>query len=1457
MTYGVLYEFERTSTNGADIRITIRQKWYEGEVKKRALGRAPVIKRDNNGHIYGTSCEIYAECLVDGEFSQLYTSDAFEFRVDVYRNEILIWQGFVSPELYSEPDIAPPYDVQIIATDGLGELKNYNFEKRGVASLLSHLNYLMTKTGVGMAYNVVSGLLYINAEGTLSGEKDIFNIYINLDHEEGNSCYDVLQNIMSSFNANITQHNGRYLIFRETDFINKVSGETVEAFDINGTRVDLPIASFGSIQSHQWWPIGQLSTVIEPAKNEVILKSPDFYKNNGLSNWNLNAGALYDDKENAYSLPTKSSSISQTLDFGVELGYRLGLRVRARNVGAGKWGIGESSEEQNLGVKIEMHGRAKADYLGNQFWLVKSEGIASGHMFSDYVWSTNDAAIGCEMSLPSAEQTAADAQNIDIVIPLFDDGTHTYGSYAYADQLKITIFNPDGIHKIYVYDVSLVKYEQTGGYEADVIINNAAREGASDIDLAMTAGDRAPEAGAFFMTGLPLHPATKNAITQWQTGNDTQDYLSAMAYDYSRAIALPKMKYSGSLNVPGSATVLPTLFLRDGTYYFPKTYSYDLYNDEMSVELISISAADVSLAAVIISQYAQPSETMGASTTGTASPGGTAISFPRDTEMSETSDNAVENRVIKAYVDKKVLDLATVLASMWTIENGQLVATKDVYIKANLIVNGDTASGGSGSNTPASGTVTGINVNGTPYEPNTQGVIDLSSAFNSIDVSGQLGDYAKKSEVSSQFALVNSALTGKQDAITSSNKLPYSLISGTPTIPTVPTNVSAFTNDAKYATQSDVNGEILDLSTQLKEWVNDKGYISDITSAMVTGALGYIPLSTNGGSITNGELNLVNSYIKFFDDNYTLLGAFNVNASNGEPIYLKGDAWQTLLHSGNYSSYALRLSGNQYYRFADYTGETGLLTQDTSQNNTWYIVGKTNDYNVLLHSGNIGSYALPLSGGTINGNLNVYGAITRGFEYAVDTDIAGNVIFKRNDTVWTFSKSDTSAIIAINGGSGNVGIGTTTDDGYKLDVNGDISAMSALRIGGCGTSYCGLYPNSQITSNGQNSKLWLYNDSGLVLYGTSIEMLNHLDVVGNVSASGYIEGSFTRNAGMASTMYFTSTQWLRIWKGTYGSAVRLQIGKNYYHMDPMVLCIDASIGYSSAAISVTCNADAANTSIQAIRVTKDTSGNYYIDVLIYNAVVDTDVFRVCGNSALGHIVAFETADNSATVLKQISVVPNSSIISNNLIVSGNVGIGTTNPYYNLDVNGTARFTDAVTMSSTLRANDIIYSDVGIRMGGSSISDISIGVTTSYGSYHLGSDVNGGYIYCNSGYIMQWNLSSRNVTVGSNLIVSGDTASGSDIRFKDVIDHKTIRIEDIANAPLFTFKWNDREDDTIHMGSSAQYWDTITPQLVSGEEFKTLNYAGLGVAMGISLAKEVVALRKEVKELKEKLYGSVC
>lgn len=81
-------------------------------------------------------------------------------------------------------------------------------------------------------------------------------------------------------------------------------------------------------------------------------------------------------------------------------------------------------------------------------------------------------------------------------------------------------------------------------------------------------------------------------------------------------------------------------------------------------------------------------------------------------------------------------------------------------------------------------------------------------------------------------------VTGKPSWI-GSTKPTYSWaeITGRPTV------LSAFTNDSGYITSSALNG----YATQ--EWVNGKNYLTGITSKMVTDALGYTPLSTNGGTI--------------------------------------------------------------------------------------------------------------------------------------------------------------------------------------------------------------------------------------------------------------------------------------------------------------------------------------------------------------------------------------------------------------------------------------------------------------------------------------------------------------------------------------------------------------------------------------------------------------------------------
>lgn len=73
---------------------------------------------------------------------------------------------------------------------------------------------------------------------------------------------------------------------------------------------------------------------------------------------------------------------------------------------------------------------------------------------------------------------------------------------------------------------------------------------------------------------------------------------------------------------------------------------------------------------------------------------------------------------------------------------------------------------------------------------------------------------------------VKAALNGKQDAITSSSKLDYALLDNVPIIPTVPSNVSAFTNDAGFITASDIPAET--------EPAFNASAAKDITSAKIS-----------------------------------------------------------------------------------------------------------------------------------------------------------------------------------------------------------------------------------------------------------------------------------------------------------------------------------------------------------------------------------------------------------------------------------------------------------------------------------------------------------------------------------------------------------------------------------------------------------------------------------------------
>lgn len=131
------------------------------------------------------------------------------------------------------------------------------------------------------------------------------------------------------------------------------------------------------------------------------------------------------------------------------------------------------------------------------------------------------------------------------------------------------------------------------------------------------------------------------------------------------------------------------------------------------------------------------------------------------------------------------------------------------------------------------------------------------------------------------------------------------------------------------------------------------------------------------------------------------------------------------------------------------------------------------------------------------------------------------------------------------------------------------------------------------------------------------------------------------------------------------------------------------------------------------------------------------------------------------------------------------------------------------------------------------------------------------------YITKW---GNYVGIGTTspsykLHVNGACAASSfpntsDIRLKDVYSDWSPNIEDIAYAPSFLFKWKDGKDKNMHAGTSAQYWQSKAPELVTEakDDIGTLSiqYDVLGTLSSITLAKEILELKKEIKRLQAQI-----
>jgi hypothetical protein len=99
-------------------------------------------------------------------------------------------------------------------------------------------------------------------------------------------------------------------------------------------------------------------------------------------------------------------------------------------------------------------------------------------------------------------------------------------------------------------------------------------------------------------------------------------------------------------------------------------------------------------------------------------------------------------------------------------------------------------------------------------------------------------------------------------------------------------------------------------------------------------------------------------------------------------------------------------------------------------------------------------------------------------------------------------------------------------------------------------------------------------------------------------------------------------------------------------------------------------------------------------------------------------------------------------------------------------------------------------------------------------------------------------------------VSDDLYIGAFVMFGDV----ELTVAQIAAAPVIRFTWKDRDDDTLQVGSIAQYWQKVLPEsVVEKEDRLSLGYGVAGLVSGVVVARKVMDLEKRLSRL-EKMFA---
>jgi hypothetical protein len=254
-------------------------------------------------------------------------------------------------------------------------------------------------------------------------------------------------------------------------------------------------------------------------------------------------------------------------------------------------------------------------------------------------------------------------------------------------------------------------------------------------------------------------------------------------------------------------------------------------------------------------------------------------------------------------------------------------------------------------------------------------------------------------------------------------------------------------------------------------------------------------------------------------------------------------------------------------------------------------------------------------------------------------------------------------------------------------------------------------------------------------------------------------------------------------------------------------------------------------------------------------------FTVSGSVRIGDAVLVWDSTNGALKVQKSDGTAASFYATGAVSALGASSSGTT---YLDQATADARYLklSGGTLTSALTVNGNFTSSSTVKgTSGLMTAYMTVGTSSVNSSYTLYVNGNAGINHIVIGNEQQVNtvncaviqtLSSRGIYIKSGSApnyVDGTWNNASDIRLKDIVSNVGASVEQVADAPVFNYKWK-AGGTQVMLGTSAQYWRNVFNFGVNEgpDSYLYMDYASIALASAVMVARKVQSHEERIAAL---------